>query len=480
MERITRKAFLSAAGATALGLSPLGRFLARSHTAARRPNIVLIVADDLGYAELGCYGQQRIRTPRIDAVATEGVRFTQCYAGSPVCAPSRCVLLTGKHAGHAFVRDNVEIQPEGQLPLPEGTTTLPRILQADGYATALIGKWGLGYPGSSGDPRQQGFDHFFGYNCQRHAHNHYPAYLWRNGTKVALEGNTGSPPGTQYAPDLMEREALEFMTAHAAVPFFLFYATTIPHLALQVPDDSRREYSGRWDDPPYDGSKGYQPCAQPRATYAGMVTRFDRAVGRILDHLDALGLAHDTIVMIASDNGSTYDIGGYDAPFFRGTGPFRAAKGSVYEGGVRVPLIVRWPGHCTPAVSDHVCAFQDLLPTLLGLAGLEHRTPGDIDGLSVAPLLLGARGQKDHEALYCEFPGYGGQQMVRLGNWSGVRQGLMKNPQAPLELYDLATDIGQTHDVAGIHPDVVREILIIMHRSHTRSPEFPFPALDAD
>lgn len=480
MERISRKAFLSSAAAATIGLSPLGRLLARSHPPVRRPNVILIVADDLGYAELGCYGQRYIRTPRIDAVAGEGVRFTQCYSGSPVCAPSRCVLLTGNHAGHAFIRDNVEIQPEGQLPLPEGTATLPRILQSDGYATGLIGKWGLGYPGSSGDPRQQGFDLFFGYNCQRHAHNHYPTYLWRNGTRITLEGNSGGPTGAQYAPDLMEREALDFMTAHAAAPFFLFYATTIPHLALQVPDDAREEYSGRWDDPPYDGSKGYQPCAQPRATYAGMVTRFDRSVGRILDHLDALGLANDTIVMIASDNGSTFDIGGYDAPFFHGTGPFRAAKGSVYEGGVRVPLIVRWPGRCTPAVSSHVCAFQDLLPSVLGLAGLEHRIPRKIDGISLMPLLLGSPGQKRHDALYCEFPGYGGQQMVRMDNWSGVRQGLMQNPRAPLELYDLTTDIGQSHDVAATHPDIVREILTIMRRSHTPSREFPFPALDAD
>lgn len=479
MEPITRKAFLTSAGAAALALSPLGRLFGRSATAARQPNIVLILGDDLGYAELGCYGQQRIRTPRIDALAREGVRFTQCYSGSPVCAPSRCVLLTGKHSGHAFVRDNHEIQPEGQLPLPEGTPTLPRLLHDAGYATGLIGKWGLGPPGSAGDPRHQGFDHFYGYNCQRHAHNHYPAYLWRNGSRIVLEGNSGGPTGAQYAPDLMEREALGFISDHAAEPFFLFYATTVPHLALQVPDDSREEYNGQWDDPPYDGSKGYQPCTQPRATYAGMVTRFDRSVGRILDLLDALALTNDTIVMLASDNGSTYDIGGYDAPFFRGTGPFRAAKGSVYEGGVRVPLIVRWPGRCAPSECTHVCAFQDILPTVLSLAGAEDRTPRDIDGISFMPALLGREGQKRHEAIYIEFPGYGGQQMVRMGNWSGVRQGLIKNPRAQLELFDLSTDIGQAHDVARAHPDVVRQILAVMQRSHTPSPVFPFPALDA-
>lgn len=478
MDRITRKTFLTSAGVAALSFSPLGRLLAHGPRPPRPPNVVLIVGDDLGYGELGCYGQQRIRTPRIDALARESVRFTQCYSGSPVCAPSRCVLLTGKHSGHAFVRDNIEIQPEGQLPLPEGTPTLPRLLQGAGYTTALVGKWGLGYPGSTGDPRQQGFDHFFGYNCQRHAHNHYPSSLWRNGTKITLEGNTGGPTGMQYAPDLMEREAIAFISGHAGDPFFLFYATTVPHLALQIPDDAREEYSGRWDDPPYDGGKGYLPCTQPRATYAGMVARFDRSVGRILDHIDALSLTDDTIVILASDNGSTYDIGGYDAPFFRGTGPFRAAKGSLYEGGVRVPLIVRWPGHIAAAESGHVCAFQDLLPTVLGLVGLGDRIPSAGDGISFMPTLMGRTGQRQHESLYFEFPGYGGQQMVRMGSWSGVRQDLMKDPDAPLELYDLDTDISQQHDVAADHPALVQDILSIMKGSHAPSPEFPFQALD--
>jgi arylsulfatase len=479
MDRITRKAFLATTGAAALSFSPLGRLLARNHEPSRKPNVVLILGDDLGYAELGCYGQQRIRTPRIDALAREGVRFTDCYSGSPVCAPSRCVLLTGKHSGHAFVRDNLEIQPEGQLPLPAGTATLPLLLRSAGYTTGLIGKWWLGYPGSKGDPQHQGFDHFFGYNCQRYAHNHYPAYLWRNGSRITLDGNSGGPTGAHYAPDMMEREAFEFISRHKAEPFFLLYATTIPHLALQVPEDSRNEYSGRWDDPPYDGSKGYVSCAQPRATYAGMVTRFDRSVGRILDHIDALSLGNDTIVIVASDNGATFDFGGYDPLFFRGTGQFRAAKGSLYEGGVRVPLIMRWPGQITSAVSTHVCAFQDVLPTVLELAGQCQLIPHGSDGISFFPALMRTGRQRQHEHLYFEFPGYGGQQMVRTGSWSGVRQGLIKNPDAPLELYDLSTDIGQRNDVARDHPGIVRQILAAMQRSHTPSREFPFPPLDA-
>lgn len=463
----------------AIAASPLGRVLAQGTGQTRRPNIILILGDDLGYAELGCYGQQKIRTPQIDALAREGIRFTQCYAGSPVCAPSRCVLLTGKHSGHAFVRDNAEIQPEGQLPLPADTVTLPRLLQHGGYRTALIGKWGLGYPGSSGDPMHQGFDRFFGYNCQRHAHDHYPAYLWRDTTKVDLRAGAASGSAHPFAPDLMEAEALDFISANRSRPFFLFYATTLPHLALQVPDDMRDAYRGQWDDPPYDGSQGYLPCAHPRATYAGMVSHLDRTVGRIIDRVASLGIAGETIIIFASDNGSTFTIGGYDPPFFQGTGPFRAAKGSVYEGGIRVPLVVHWPGVITGArMSEQVCAFQDLLPTVLDLAGLKGTIPEDTDGISLAPGLCGRSGQAEHASLYFEFPGYGGQQMVRMGDWTGVRQDLLKDPAAPIELYDLRNDIGQRQDVAASHPDILARMADILLASHRPSTAFPFPALD--
>jgi len=444
----------------------------------RKPNIVLILADDLGYSQLGCYGETKIRTPHIDRLAAEGTRFTQAYSGSPVCAPSRCVLLTGLHTGHAHVRDNLEIEPEGQAPLPEGTPTLPRLLRSEGYATGLVGKWGLGYPGSPGAPLEQGFDFFFGYNCQRKAHNHYPPELWRNAARVPLEGNAGGPVGRQYAPDLFEREALDFIAVNRERPFFLFFATTIPHLALQVPEDSLEEYAGLWPETPYEGGKEYLPHSRPRAAYAAMVTRFDRSVGRIMDLLRTLGLDKDTLVLFASDNGATYDIGGYDMTFFGGTGPFRRHKGYVYEGGIRVPFIARRPG-VVPAgrASSAVVSFQDVLPTLLEAAGARARVPAGGDGTSFLSFLEGEPAPAGAPRLYMEFPAYGGQQMARRGNWKAVRQNLLKDPGAPIELYDVTFDLAETRDVAAENRRVVAELGRVMVEEHRPSKEFPFPAL---
>jgi arylsulfatase len=475
----SRRDFLKMAGAAGAALWPLKKLSFGSTRRSQPPNVIFILGDDLGYAELGCYGQQKIKTPNIDRLAGEGIRFTQAYSGSPVCAPSRCVLLTGLHSGHAFIRDNREIKPEGQLSLPAGTVTLAKLLKKEGYATAAVGKWGLGFPDSEGVPEKQGFDHFFGYNCQRLAHNYYPKYLWRNERKVELEGNEAGLTGQQYAPDLFETEALDFIRAHKDGPFFLHFVTTVPHLALQVPEDSLEEYRGKWDDPPYDGKDGYLPQKHPRAAYAAMVTRMDRSVGRIMALLRQLGLDGDTMVIVTSDNGSTLKIGGYDPDFFRGTGPFRSAKGSVYEGGIRVPLIVRWTGRIKPGrTSDHIAALQDVLPTLLEAAGAAPRIPAGIDGVSYLPTLFGTGKQSEHEYLYMEFPAYGGQQMVRLGNWKGVRQNLLKNPAAPIELYDLAADVGEQNDVAQRNLVLVEKIRRIMQSARCPSKEFPFPALD--
>ncbi len=476
----TRRDFLRAAlqagsGVAALSLAG-GPFGCAGRT---KPNIILILADDLGYSQLGCYGETKIRTPHIDRLAAEGTRFTQAYSGSPVCAPSRCVLLTGLHTGHAPIRDNLEIEPEGQTPLPAGTATLPRLLRAEGYATGLVGKWGLGYPGSAGEPLAQGFDVFFGYNCQRKAHNHYPPELWRNRERIRLEGNDGGPAGRQYAPDLFEKEALDFITANRKRPFFLFFATTIPHLALQVPEDSLAEYAGLWPETPYDGGKGYQPQAKPRAAYAAMVTRFDRSVGRIMALLQNLGLDEDTLVLFASDNGPTYDVGGYDSSFFGGAGPFLRHKGYVYEGGIRVPFIVRRPG-AVPAgrSSSAVVAFQDVLPTLLDAAGARARVPAGLDGSTRLALFEGGSVPPGEARLYMEFPAYGGQQMARLGNWKAVRQDLLKSPGAPTELYDLESDLAETRDVAAGNRRAVAELERFMAGERRPSKEFPFPALD--
>jgi arylsulfatase len=457
-----------------------------------KPNIIFVLADDLGYAELGCYGQTRIRTPNLDRLAGEGIRFLQHYSGSTVCAPSRCCLLTGKHTGHAFIRDNGELPTEGQRAIPANTLTLGRVLQQAGYRTAVIGKWGLGGPGSSGEPNRQGFDHWFGYLCQRHAHNHYPTYLWRNGEKVSLSDNTDFAAhqrlekqpqdnaayaryaGKQYAPDLMCEEALAFIRENRRRPFFLYFATTIPHLALQVPDDSLREYLHRWPETPYLGQRGYLPHPTPRAAYAAMISRMDRDVGRLLALLDELGLAENTLVLFSSDNGATFDVGGYDPPFFKGTGPLRGHKGNLYEGGIRVPLLARWPGHIAAGrTSDHVCASWDVLPTLAAIAGAE--VPQDIDGISFLPALLDQEKQPRHDYLYWEYRSGRGSQAVRMGKWKGIRRNLARHRDAPLELYDLTSDPGEQKDVATAHAQIVNRIEAIMRAAQTPSELFPLP-----
>jgi arylsulfatase len=447
------------------------------------PNVVFILADDLGRGDLGCYGQEKIKTPNIDRLAREGMRFTQFYAGSPVCAPSRCVLMTGKHTGHAAIRNNSEHQPEGQRPMAAGEVTLADLFKRQDYATAAVGKWGLGYPGSEADPLKRGFDFFYGFNCQRHAHNHYPTYIRKNNDRIPLEGNDGGPTGKQYSHDLMEAEALAWLRRHKDRPFFLYLPFIIAHAALQVPDDSLAEYRGKWDDPPYDGftngRRNYQPHPAPRAAYAAMVTRLDRTVGRVLDLLKALGLDDNTIVMFSSDNGPASRYGGHDSPFFRSAGPFRGFKGDVYEGGLRTPFIARWPGKISPGTeSDLPGYFPDVLPTLLDLIGAADRVPRGIDGISIAPTLLGRPSeQKQHEFLVWYFPGYTGQHAVRMGDWKGVRRGLLKQ-KGPLELYNLKDDIGETTDVASKHPDVVKKLDDILTREYVPSPLFPIKALD--
>jgi arylsulfatase A len=436
----------------------------------RRPNVIFILADDLGYGDLGCYGQKIIQTPNIDRLAGEGMRFTQFYAGSPVCGPSRCTLLTGLHTGHAFVRDNREIKPEGQIPLPEGTVTLPKLLKQAGYRTACVGKWGLGGPGSSGEPDKQGFDHFFGYLCQRVAHSYYPDYLWRNGEKVMLPENADGKRGT-YTHDLLTREALEYVEkADANQPFFLYLAFTIPHFDLDVPDDSMAPYRGKWEEPKLPMG-AYRAQPEPRATYAGMIARMDRDVGRLMELLKRKGLDENTLVFFTSDNGPTL-LKGLDVKSFGSAGGLRGLKEDVYEGGIRVPMIARWPGKIAPgSTSDLPAAFWDVMPTLLELAGAPAAEK--IDGVSFLPTILGRPGQKSHEYLYWEFPAKIGQQAVRLGDWKGVRVNLKKKPDAPVELYDLKTDPGETKDVASSHPEIVTRISEIMKSGRTESAEFP-------
>lgn len=447
----------------------------RSAHSRRQPNVILIITDDLGVGELGCYGQRIIRTPFIDTLAAQGVRFTSAYSGSCVCAPSRGTLLTGLHTGHAAIRDNKELSPTGQQPLPSESVTIATLLRQQGYATAAIGKWGLGPPGSTGDPSQHGFELFYGYLCQRHAHNHCPSSLYRNAEVVALPGNKDNWPdgnvGGAYAPDLFREEALGFMRAHRDRPFFMLYATPVPHAALQVPEDSLAEYRGNFEDAPYDGKKGYLKHPAPRAAYAAMVTRMDRDVGTILAELRRLGLEDDTLVIFTSDNGPTFN-GGTDSAFFDSTGGLRGLKCELYEGGIHVPLIVRWPGRVPAGRTDQtVTANWDFFPTLATVCGVPaDDMPRMLDGMNLWPTITGTGPAPVRTTdLYWEYHSGGGWQAARLGSWKGVRRNAKKNANGPIELYDLAADPRETTNVAASHPDVVEQIARIM-ASRTPSP----------
>jgi arylsulfatase len=490
---LDRREFVKTAGLGAAALA-LPFSLAQKTATARRPNIIYILADDLGMAEVGCYGQKKIRTPHIDRIAAEGIRLTQHYSGSPVCAPSRCSLLTGLHTGHAYIRDNDELDArgdvwhdlslEGQRPLEAGTVTIASMLKQAGYATAAIGKWGLGGPGSTGEPNRMGFDHFFGYLCQRIAHNHYPSYLWRNREKVPLDNTYLYPHeklpadadplnpaayakyiGKQYAADLFADEALAFIRQHRSEPFFLYLTFTIPHAAIQVPEDSLAEYLGTFPETPYTGAKGYLPHRAPRAAYAAMITRMDKHIGRVMTLLRELGIDDDTVVMFASDNGPTFN-GGTDSAFFESAGGLRGLKQDVYEGGIRVPCVARWPGHIPAGtVSNHPSAFWDLLPTCADLAGTT--TMPATDGVSLVPTLTEQpKAQKSRKYLYWEFAGH---QAVRMGDWKAVRL----RGKTATELYNLASDPGERTDVAAGHRDVVAQVEEIFRTGRTESVLFP-------
>jgi arylsulfatase A len=427
------------------------------------PNIIFILADDLGYGDLGCYGQERIKTPNIDRMAAEGMRFTQHYSGSTVCAPSRCALMTGLHTGHGTVRDNDGGYGAG--PLKPTDVTVAEVLKKAGYDTALIGKWDLAGPDGTGIPNQHGFDYSFGYQHSARAHNYYPDYLWRNDQKVTLDGNQNGQ-GTQYTHDLFTQEALAYIEEDRDSPFFLYLAYTIPHAELAVPEDSQGKYLGKFTEEPFKRKESwqwrpgrYRPQENPRATFAGMISRMDRDVGRLLTKLKERGLDRNTLVMFASDNGP-HKEGGACPDLFGSSGPLRGIKRDLYEGGIRVPFIARWLGKIEPgSTTDHVSAFWDFLPTCAELAGAD--APEGIDGLSMVPTLLGQpRRQEKHEFLYWEFKE---KQAVRMGDWKAVRLG---GEDGRLELYDLESDIAEKHDLARQHPEITARIENIMELSH--------------
>lgn len=428
---------------------------------ASRPNIIFILADDLGYGDLGCYGQKQIQTPAIDRIAAEGIRFTQCYCGSTVCAPSRCCLMTGMDTGHARIRGN------SAVPLSPEDVTVAEVLKSAGYATGLVGKWGLGEAGTTGVPNRQGFDEFFGYLNQRHAHNSWPEFLWKNEQKYPLADNVAkkgvSSERAQFSNDLFTREALAFIDAHKTGPFFLYLAYTVPHA-----NNERGKAEGNGIEVPSDAPYSDRPWPATEKNYAAMITRMDGDIGRVMKRLRELGIDDNTIVFFSSDNGP-HKEGGADPTFFKSGGPLRGIKRDLYDGGIRVPMIVRWPGRVKAGVvSDLPWAFWDFLPTAADLA--RAKAPERLDGISVLPTLLGKPAdQRSHEFLYWEFHEGGFKQAVRMGDWKAVRLA----PDKPLELYDLKRDIGEKHNIAEDHPDVVAKIESFLKHARTDSPYWP-------
>jgi arylsulfatase A-like enzyme len=448
----------------------------------KKPNIIFILADDLGFGDISCQGQTKFQTPNIDQLAAEGMTFTQHYAGSTVCSPSRSVLLTGQHTGHTPIRGNKR-DDKGNWPIDGEAITIAEILKENGYVTGAFGKWGLGWPGSEGDPNNQGFDKFFGYNDQTLAHNYYPAFLNDNQDTVWLEDNFGTGEGT-YAPIPIHEQALKFMEDNKDKPFFMYYPSVIPHAELFAPEEYMEKYRGKFlpkknytghdeGSPRYKiGGYGSQP--ESHAAFAAMVDLLDDQVGDIMDKLKELGIDDNTIVIFSSDNGPHME-GGADPDYFDSNGPYKGYKRDLYEGGIRVPMLVRWPAKVKAgSKTEHISAFWDFLPTVTELIGAE--IPEDIDGISYVPALLGKEGQKQHEYLYWEFNEKGGRKAVRKGDWVLIRYNMFTPDETTTELYNTAKDPGQDTNLADEHPELVEELLEVMNTTRTYSEDFKFEA----
>ncbi|GLR17168.1 arylsulfatase [Portibacter lacus] len=444
-----------------------------------QPNIIYILADDLGYGDLSCYGQEKFTTPNIDRLASQGMLFTQHYSGSTVCAPSRSALMTGLHTGHTYVRGNKEIMPEGQYPIPDSTFLLPEMLKKVGYTTGAFGKWGLGFPRSEGDPMNQGFDRFYGYNCQRLGHHYYPYHLWSDRDSISLKGNAGKQKN-EYAPALIHDQTLKFIEDNKDNPFFLFVASIIPHAELAAPEEFMEKYRGKFlpekkyigtDSGPSYRTGPYESQEETHTAFAAMIDLLDTQVGEIMDKVEKLGIADNTIIIFTSDNGP-HTEGGADPKYFDSNGPLKGSKRDLYEGGIRVPMIVKWPGHVeAKSTSDHVSAFWDVFPTFAEIAGYDNKE--DIDGISFLPTLTGTE-QAEHEYLYWEFHEKGGRQAIRKGDWKAVKYNVLRDPEKPLELYDLSKDIGEKNNVASEHPEIIKDMEEILKTVRTDSDIFKF------
>ena len=453
----------------------------------KQPNIIYILADDMGIGDLGSYGQTKIHTPNLDLLATRGMKFTQHYSGSAVCAPSRSTLMTGQHTGHTPIRGNRQLveDEEGQVPLPKNSVTIAEILKEAGYVTGMFGKWGLGF--GEGDPNNQGFDEFYGYNDQKLAHRYYPPYLNHNQKIDSLEGNDWTHKVT-YSPDKIRDHRLQFLEDNKDKPFFAYVPLVLPHVELISPNDSIfKMYDGKFKETPYTADNKYtsdygpnivtyeySPCDKPKATYASMVTRIDAYVGEIIAKIEELGLTNNTIIMFASDNGPSPE-GGTNPDFFDSNSKFRGYKRDLYEGGIRAPFIAVWPTKIAAgSVTDHVSTFWDVLPTITEITNTKN--PKEIDGISFLPTLLNKKNQEEHAHLYWEFNIRGGRKAIRKGNWKGVwnKMNLKGDKKGAFELYDLSKDVSETTNIASLHPKIVVELKGLMLSSRTTSEFFPF------
>ena len=477
-----------------------------SVVSAAKPNIVFILADDLGYGELGCYGQEKIRTPNIDSLAKDGMRFLQHYTGAPVCAPARCTLLTGQHLGHAEVRSNRDsgngrIFP-GQWPITTEIVTVAEVLKDAGYATGAFGKWGLGPSNTTGSPIKQGFDRYFGFNCQRNAHSFYPPFLDSDEREVRINqypipGSDRKPEGEVvaddyraevYAPDRILSEAVKFLDKNKDTPFFLYLPFVEPHVSMQPPQSWIDQYPEEWDAQhgPYRGDNGYLPHPRPRAAYAAMISDLDEHVGTILKRLKKHGLSENTIVVFTSDNGPThgsrnpnFHVGGAACTFFKSNGGLRGFKGSCFEGGLRVPCLVRWPGKVDAGSENAMPTyFPDWFPTLTSIAGGTLPSEQTIDGIDLGPLMLGQAQPVRDEPLIWSFGGYGGIIAIRDGKWKAIRLNVNRKQPDKWQLYDLSVDETESNDLASTHPEVVERLENHYIATRTVEPDFPMPLYD--
>ena len=456
-----RREFLRSLGVGTLGIMTMGnsstlKAAQINKIKKRKPNIIYILTDDLGYGDLGCYGQKLMKTPNIDKMAEEGIRFTQHYSGSTVCAPSRCCLMTGLHTGHARVRGN-----SPRLPLrPKEDFTVAEMLKQAGYFTGIFGKWGLGEPGTTGVPNRKGFDEWFGYLNQGRAHNYYPEYLWENQEQYWIKENMEGKKGV-YSHDLFTEKSLDFIKRNKDNPFFLYLAYTLPHANNELGRET-----GNGIEVPTDEPYSNEVWSQQEKNFAAMVTKLDDDVGKVVRYLKELGIDEDTVIFFTSDNGP-HKEGGHDSNFFNSSGPLRGIKRDLYEGGIRVPMIACWQGKIKPGtVSDQAWSFWDFLPTAAEIAGVSP--PDDIDGIGMMSALLG-QPQQDPEYLYWEFQQNSFKQAVRMGDWKGVRLSL----KGEIELYNLNNDIGEEHNIADEYPEIVKKMAQIMRTARTDSPDFP-------